>query len=334
MRDVTGVFMEPAILAATDRLSRHYNRRLQQILSKFNDIRELMLHEGSKGTRVEGVVRNFLLEFLPRRYDYGSGMVVDSSGSEIDRSKQKDILVVDKFFNPRLFLDEEPTAYPVEVVYCGIEVKTSLDKNGLKTAVENIASLKRLKPVPAVVPQFRGKEFVLVETGSPLGFIFAFETKVKSAEALCKNYADAISRVEPSARPDLVCILNRGMIGTSRESSKPCFHLHGVLGIDQASGKISAIEAVRKSRSKAPADVMDSQGSRYPIMKMNDKYFPVDVGRTFISFLGTFYEMLRSKAMTSDANLLEHYIPRGWTHYLYKDCEDARQLHSNRRVRG
>ncbi len=58
-------------------------------------------------------------------------------------------------------------------------------------------------------------------------------------------------------------------------------------------------------------DVMDSQGSRYPIMKMNDNYFPVDVGRTFIGFLGTFYEMLRSKAMTSDANLLEHYIPRG-----------------------
>jgi hypothetical protein len=94
-----------------------------------------MQHEGSKGTRVEGAVRHFLLEFLPRRYDYGSGIVVDSSGSEIDRSRQKDILVVDKFFNPRLFLDEEPTVYPIEVVYCGIEVKTSLDAKGLKGAL-------------------------------------------------------------------------------------------------------------------------------------------------------------------------------------------------------
>src|SRR5712691_10623949 len=164
MRDATGVFMEPAILAATDRLSRHYNRRLQQILSKFNDIRELMLHEGSKGTRVEGVVRNFLLEFLPRRYDYGSGMVVDSSGSEIDRSKQKDILVVDKFFNPRLYLDEEPTVYPVEVIYCGIEVKTSLDGEGLKEAINNIASLKWLKFVREMVPSIRQNDIFRTET--------------------------------------------------------------------------------------------------------------------------------------------------------------------------
>lgn len=314
--------MEPAILPATDRLSRHYNRRLHQILFKFNDIRELIKHEGSKGTRVEGAVRSFLLEFLPRRYDYGSGMVVDSSGSEIDRSRQKDILVVDKFFNPRLFLDEEPTVYPIEVVYCGIEVKTSLDGKALKGAVENVASLKRLKPIQAAVPQFRGREFLLVEPGPPLGFIFAFETKTMSAEALLKNYASAISRVEPSARPDLVCILNRGLIGTSNESSKPSFHLHGVLGFDEASGKTNAIEAVKKNPSAAPADVMDSQGSRYPIMKMNDKYFPVDVGRTFINFLGTFYEMLRSKVIVSDANLLEHYIPKGRTHYLRKDYEE------------
>lgn len=193
---------------------------MQQILFKFNDIRELIQHEGSKGTRVEGVVRNFLLEFLPRRYDYGSGLVVDSSGRETDRSKQKDILVVDKFFNPRLFLDEEPTVYPIEVVYCGIEVKTSVDKKGLKVAVENIASLKRLKPIPRVVPQFRENQFVLVEPGPPLGFIFAFETRIKSSDVLLNNYADAVAKVEPEARPDLVCILNRGMLGKSTESSK------------------------------------------------------------------------------------------------------------------
>jgi tRNA G37 N-methylase Trm5 len=95
--------MEPAILTSTDRLYQHYNRRVQQILFRFNHIRELIRHEGSMGTRVEGVVRSFLLEFLPRRIR--SGLVVDSSGSEIDRSRQKDILVVDKFFNPRLFLE-------------------------------------------------------------------------------------------------------------------------------------------------------------------------------------------------------------------------------------
>lgn len=46
--------MEPAILTSTNRLYRHYIRRVQQILFRFNDIRELIRHEGSKGTRVEG----------------------------------------------------------------------------------------------------------------------------------------------------------------------------------------------------------------------------------------------------------------------------------------
>lgn len=282
-----------------------------------------MLHEGSKGQRVEQVVRNFLLEFLPGRYDYGSGMVVDSSGSELDRSKQKDILVVDKFFNPRLFLDEEPTVYPIEIVYCGIEVKTSIDAKGLRGAVENIASLKRLRPVGGVVPKFAGDQFVLVETGPPLGFIFAFETTIRSSEALLKNYADAVAHIEPEARPNLVCILNRGLLGISADSSKPCFHLHGVLGKDDSNGTTNALEAVLKTSSKKLAYVRDSQGMSYPMMKMRGRYFPVDVARTLISFLGTFYEMLRTKAILPDANLLEHYIPKEMTHYLYQDHVDA-----------
>ena len=232
-----------------------------------------------------------------------------------------------------MFLDEEPTVYPIEVVYCGIEVKTSVDGKGLKSAVENIASLKRLKPIQKVVPRFEKDRFLLVVPGPPLGFIFAFETPIKSAETLCKNYADAIAGVEPSARPDLVCILNRGMLGTSTESSRPSFHLHGALGIDETGGTINAFEAVPKSGSKVSKHVMDSQGSRYPIMKMNDKYFPVDVGRTFINFLGTFYEMLLSKVVISDTNLLEHYIPKGMTHHLYKDCEDSPQPQTKRRTR-
>src|SRR5438874_12693495 len=137
--------MEPLILAPSDRLSRHYGRRVQQILSRFNDIRELIQNEGLKGARVEGEVRKLLLDFLPKRYEYGSGIVIDSSGNEVDRSRQEDILVIDKFFNPRLFLDEEPTVYPVDVIYCGIEVKTSIDGKTLEEAINNIASLKRLQ---------------------------------------------------------------------------------------------------------------------------------------------------------------------------------------------
>ena len=313
--------MDPIVIAPSDRLSRHYARRVEQIFARFNDIRELIQHEGVKGARVEGEVRRLLLDFLPKRYEYGSGIVIDSSGSEVDRSRQEDILVVDKFFNPRLFLDEEPTVYPVEVIYCGIEVKTSLDSEGLKEAINNIASLKRLKFVRETVPSIRGNDIFRAETTGPLGMIFAFDSPIKSAETLLRNYADALKGIERGLSPDFICILNRGMLGISRETSKPRFNLYGLLGRDQSSGRINAMEISPTSGSSLPDEIVNSKGQRYPLIMMNREHYPVDVARTFIGFLGQLYEMLLSKVMTN-SNLLEHYIPKQMTHYLYKDYEE------------
>jgi hypothetical protein len=185
--------MLPVILAPSDRLSKHYARRVEQILSRFNDIRELIQHEGSKGARVEIEVRKFLLEFLPKRYEYGSGIVIDSSGSEVDRSKQEDILVVDKFFNPRLFLDEEPSVYPVEVIYCGIEVKTSMDAIELQKAITNIASLKRLKFVQEESTEIRGDKIIMSRTTPPLGIIFPSTPRLRAPKH-CLSMRSKLSR--------------------------------------------------------------------------------------------------------------------------------------------
>jgi len=57
-------------------------------------------------------------------------------------------------------------------------------------------------------------------------------------------------------------------------------------------------------------------------MSMNGLYYPVDVARTFIGFLGTLYEMLISKQIMSNSNLLQHYIPMEMTHYLCKDWQE------------
>src|SRR5262249_12929660 len=150
---------------------------------------------------------------LPKRYEYGSGIVIDSSGGESDRSRQEDVLVLDKFFSPRLFLDEQPTVYPVEVVYCGIEVKTSVDAAGLKQAIDNIASLKRLKFVSEPYTDFHYNLPIIRKTTGPLGFIFAFDTPIKGVETLLQHFTESLGNIEPSARPDFICILNRGLIG-------------------------------------------------------------------------------------------------------------------------
>ncbi len=311
--------MQPVILAPTDRLSRHYSRRVEQILSRFNDIRELIDHEGSKGARVEQEVRKFLLEFLPKRYEYGSGIVIDSSGGESDRSRQEDVLVLDKFFSPRLFLDEEPNVYPVEVVYCGIEVKTSIDAPGLKQAIDNIASLKRLKFVSEPYTDFHYNLPIIRETTGPLGFIFAFDTPIKGVETLLQHFTESIGNIEPSARPDFICILNRGLIGIGSQTGKPQFHLYGLLGKNEITEEIGEMVVFGgPSCNEFPHPVT---GQRYPLMIMKEQYYAVDVARTFIGFLGNLYEMLLSKRITGQSNLLKHYIPEQMTRYAVCDYE-------------
>lgn len=307
--------MKPVILAPTDRLSRHYARRVQQILARFNDIRELIEHQGIKGERVEGAVKRFLLDFLPDRYTYRSGIVIDSSGGESDRSRQEDILVIDRFFNPRLFLDEELPIYPVEVVYCGIEVKTSIDGEGLRQAVENIASLKRLRPVTEKFHYVQDGNLVTSETSGPLGFIFSFDTTIKSADTLLENFARCLNDVEPEAWPNFVCILNRGLMGITAEDEKAQFRLYGLLGRDEESGRINALEVA----AGPTVDEFEMGGQRYPIMTMRGKRHVVDVARTFVAFLGTLYDMLLSKVMISHSSLLQSYIPKEMTHYLYEN---------------
>lgn len=311
--------MNPRILLPNSRVANHYSRRVQQILSRFNDIREqIQKNEGVKGARVENEVRKFLLEFLPDKYKYGSGIVIDSSGGECDRSKQEDILIIDKFFNPKLFLDEEPTVYPVEVIYCGIEVKTSTDETSLKNAIENIASLKRLNYIKEPVTFTRSNGVIWSETTKPLGVIFSFETKIRNAETLLKHFNDGIKEIEKENRPDLICILNRGLFGINPASEKPQFRLYGLLGVDDE-GKMNALEI---DGNPTDEQVFVSNGQFYPIMNMNDKCYPVDVARNFIAFLGILYQMLLGKVISPSSNLLAHYVLIWFTHYLYKDFEN------------
>lgn len=276
-----------------------------------------MEHEGSKGVRVERELRQFLLEFLPKRYEYGSGIVIDSSGGENDRSRQEDVLILDKLFNPRLFLDEEPNVYPVEVVYCGIEVKTSLDASGMKQAVDNIASLKRLKYVEESFAVHYMDMPIIKQTKSPLGIVFAFDTPIKSAETLLQHFAESVHDIETQARPDFICILNRGLIGIS-PSDKPQFHLYGLLG---RNGDSETMGEIIVDGGPSTDYFTTENGQRYPMMKMRGQYHVVDVARTFTGFLGNLYQMLLSKIIIGQSNLLGHYIPRPMTRYAVLEYE-------------
>ncbi|TRX35740.1 hypothetical protein FNW52_09615 [Flavobacterium sp. ZT3R18] len=293
--------MEPIIFKATDRVSKHYKRRVAQILSRFEDIRELIEHQTSKGTRVEKEIRQFLIDFLPEMYEYSSGIVIDNSGSECDKSKQEDILIIDKFFNPKLFIDEEPSIYPVDVIYCGIEVKTSINETELSTAVKNIESLKKLKFIKDKVTSNISNGFTVSDTNSPIGIIFAFDTTFKSSTTLLNHYNKAIADIALEHRPNLLCILNRGIIGIS-QNNKPIIEIFGLIGQDK-DGNIGEIT------TKSTDLYYQSGGHNYPKILVNDNYIIVDPSRIMLGFLQYLIDLLLKKVIISKTNLLNHYIP-------------------------
>jgi len=213
-----------------------------------------------------------------------------------------------------LFLDEEPSIYPVEVIYCGIEVKTSLDAEGIKQAVDNIASLINLKFVREQITYTQGNSLKFSQTTGPLGMIFAFDTPFKSAETLLKHFSTSLRDIPSKAWPELVCIINRGILGIGKDQ-KPVFQLYGLLGKDNT----GQIGETLLNKSQEEVTIQDQQ---YPVMKMNQEYYVVDVARTYTAFLNYLYERLLSKVIMASSNLLRHYIPEQMSRYVVISCQD------------
>ncbi|MBU0616376.1 MAG: hypothetical protein KKI02_01530 [Planctomycetes bacterium] len=294
--------MGPSPFDATDRLTRHYAHRARQILDAFADVRTLIQHEASKGQRVEREVRKFLVQFLPGIYEYTSGIVIDNSGGECDRSKQEDVLVVDRLFNPKLFLDEEPSVYPVDIVYAGIEVKTCLDLGETQSAVANIASLKGMKYIQQRVASTDKTGLRVSRTSAPIGIIFAFDSDTHVVETLLERVSTSVRGYPRQQWPDLVCVINRGIIGFT-DGNRATYGLFGALGTDPG-GQIAEVMPTEPCKSC----VWD--GRDCPVVESDGKHYVVDVGRTMIGFLTHFYHFLLDKALLARQNLLDLYVPQ------------------------
>jgi len=127
-------------------------------------------HNGVKGTVREESLRDFLIQYLPKKYSVGTGVIVNERGTQ---SKQQDIFIYDSFNSPVLFNTDSIRYMPIESIYSTIEVKSTLAKKDLEQAVENIQSVKRLV----------FKHYSLI----PSGFIFAYQSK-SGLEKVMRQY--------------------------------------------------------------------------------------------------------------------------------------------------
>jgi hypothetical protein len=168
-------------------------------------------HPGGRGQARESVLRDFLASYLPQRFCAESGYVMDAAQSV---SRQGDVIVYERFGAPVFRLGDGQNLFLAESVLAVIQVKSFLDAAELKLAVDNLESFARLD-------RSAGGTNKLMAGGTPIApattirriltAIFAFDSV--DLATCAASLSSELQRRDRSLWPNLVCVLDRGIIG-------------------------------------------------------------------------------------------------------------------------
>ena len=191
-----------------------------------------------KGNSREEVIRDFIRCFLPDSYAIRHGEVFSELN---DRSKQVDVIIHDELFSPVFKTADGGILVPCEAVYGTAEVKTRLDKAGWHQALENIASVKRLRRSPSelldILPNRRlrltaGPGVTVTGPERPqnpyVGVVICLDGL--AADTLVRDLNDRVnhSKDEMALLPDLIaCVGNGHMITRYNQKEEPGFQIGG-----------------------------------------------------------------------------------------------------------
>lgn len=185
------------------------------------------------GRAREKEIREKLSSLLPPIVGIGTGCVIDSYGGT---SKQIDIIIFEKDYCPVFSINSEPesTYYPCEGVIAVGEVKTILNNDELEDIFEKINSVKSLKRFANLSHSILTKQDRVTyrnygnsiswdctkkeeynqkekRTDQIFGFSFCGELKA-TAKNLMDKYSLLLKNYEKSATPNLISILNYGLL--------------------------------------------------------------------------------------------------------------------------
>ena len=172
-----------------------FQRISQQLLEDFKMSSQIS-HSVVKGEFREGYLRDFLESGkIPPKYGIGSGLIINSSNEE---SNQSDLIIYDRDKCPTWMLYKRVQVFPIEGIYGVIEVKSRLSKEELLKGLAQIEKLRQMVPKGAV--------------SLPFGIIFAYQLSNNSLDSLEKNLSDYQKEKSPSVWPNLIVVLQEGII--------------------------------------------------------------------------------------------------------------------------
>lgn len=108
----------------------------------YDEKTEKLIHPGEFGEYREAICRDFVRFFVPHRLDIGSGFLINKDDSV---STQVDIIIYDAKSTPLIENEERQRFFPIETVVAVGEVKSDLQKQPLKEALNKLSKVKRMK---------------------------------------------------------------------------------------------------------------------------------------------------------------------------------------------
>lgn len=191
-------------------LERKLDQIQRQLQIKLEQIREEYQHKGNRGVNVEGILREFLRQYLPSYNRIGHGEIIDTKGNV---SKQTDVIITNEY-HPFLNNLSQPEIFFIEGIMCAGEVKSILTSADLIQSLNNCAEYKKLE-----IKWFPGTMFHSNESDkerfikSRAFFLFAFESQLTLETIVEKiNEFNADNNLPITSQIDAIFVLDRGNV--------------------------------------------------------------------------------------------------------------------------
>ncbi|MBI2638666.1 hypothetical protein HYW83_03695 [Candidatus Peregrinibacteria bacterium] len=276
-------------------LKKFYQSKVEEIRLKYENVCNFVEHNGEKGNENELILIDFLKDFLPKSYSIGRGFIIDSEGNT---SNQCDIVIYDNFYNPNLIRLNSITYFPVESVYCVIEVKTTVRDEDMKKSFEDEKKINSLSFKEENVTYTSGGALLFSKTKKPNYFLFGYKSDSNVTETILKRF---------KANPIETCfILNMGVLSSSEKK------IEGI-NVQQARFEIAYLRDLEDQKNailekyNSGSDFFELDCVKYPIIKYQDQICLVDYVKNFLIFLFLINFYITNKQI--GRNYLKHYFP-------------------------
>jgi hypothetical protein len=126
----------------------------------YDDANKKMIHSLEFGLYRESICKDFLKFIIPSRLEIDDGFIISIKDNNV--STQCDIVIFDPTHTPLFESGKKQRFFPVETVVGIGEVKSTLSKDKLKTAINKLARIKGLRrdnDVPSIIKRDTNDEF-------------------------------------------------------------------------------------------------------------------------------------------------------------------------------